>query len=52
MDRNEHEISFEVDMDKQRINEFLSGLTEVVEFIDISIKKLPMDMIIKRIYSE
>lgn len=49
---NEREISLEVDMDKQGINEFLSGLTDTVSFTDISIKELPMDMIIKRIYSE
>lgn len=46
------EISLEVDMDKQNIREFLNGLQDAVGFTDISIKELPMDMIITRIYSE
>lgn len=49
---NDCEISLEVDMDKQGIREFLNGLNETVSFKDISIKELPMDMIITRIYSE
>ncbi|MBQ7775498.1 MAG: ATP-binding cassette domain-containing protein [Lachnospiraceae bacterium] len=49
---NAHEISLEVDMDKQGIKEFLNSLNESVSFTDISIKELPMEMIIKRIYSE
>ena len=49
---NACEISLEVDMDKQSINEFLEGLNQLVSFTDISIKELPMDMIITRIYSE
>lgn len=49
---NAREISLEVDMDKQNIREFLNGLNDTVSFTDISIKELPMDMIITRIYSE
>ena len=49
---NAHEISLEVDMDKQGIKEFLNSLNESVSFTDISIKELPMELIIKRIYSE
>ncbi len=49
---NPHEISLEVDMDKQGIREFLNSLNESVSFTDISIKELPMEMIIKRIYNE
>lgn len=49
---NDNEISFEVDLEKQEISEFLNELTGRVDFTDISIQELPMDMIIKRIYSE
>lgn len=49
---NPCEISLEVDMDKQSIREFLNGLNEKVGFKDISVKELPMDMIITRIYNE
>ncbi len=49
---SELDISLEVDMEKQGINEFLNLLSESVSFTDISVKELPMDMIITRIYSE
>ncbi len=49
---NEHNISLEVDTDKQAITDFLKMLTEYVDFKDISVKELPMDMIITRIYNE
>lgn len=49
---NSHEISLEVDLDKQEIREFLGSLNGVVDFKDISIKELPMETIITRIYSE
>ena len=49
---NSHEISLEVDLDKQEIREFLGSLNGVVDFMDISIKELPMETIITRIYSE
>lgn len=49
---NELDISLEVDTEKQEINDFLKTLTEYVDFKDISVKELPMDMIITRIYSE
>ena len=49
---NPHKISVEVDMDQQGMKEFLSSLNESVSFMDISIKELPMDMIITKIYSE
>ena len=49
---NPYEISLEADLDKQGIRELLSNLNETVNFADISIKELPMDMIITRIYTE
>ncbi len=49
---NPRKISVEVDLDKQGIKDFLNGLNETVSFMDISIKELPMDMIITKIYSE
>ncbi|OPZ90809.1 MAG: Daunorubicin/doxorubicin resistance ATP-binding protein DrrA [Firmicutes bacterium ADurb.Bin419] len=49
---SELDISLEVDMEKQGINEFLNHLSKSVIFTDISVKELPMDMIITRIYSE
>jgi len=49
---SETDISLEVDTDKQKINDFLKTLTEYVSFKDISVKELPMDLIITRIYSE
>ncbi len=49
---SELDISLEVDMEKQGINEFLNLLSESVSFTDISVKELPMDMIITRIYNE
>lgn len=49
---NNHEISLEVDLDKQNIRDFLGSLNGVVDFKDISIKELPMETIITRIYSE
>lgn len=49
---SELDISLEVDMEKQSINKFLNTLSESVSFTDISVKELPMDMIITRIYSE
>ncbi|MGN0636766.1 MAG: ATP-binding cassette domain-containing protein [Huintestinicola sp.] len=49
---NELDISLEVDTQKQPITDFLKSLTDYVSFRDISVKELPMDMIITRIYSE
>ena len=49
---NPYEISLEADLDKQGIRELLNSLNETVNFADISIKELPMDMIITRIYNE
>ena len=49
---NEQDISLEVDTEKQEIADFLKELGNYVEFRDISVKELPMDMIITRIYSE
>ena len=46
------DISLEVDTEKQSISEFLRGLTAYGDFRDISVKELPMDMIITRIYNE
>ena len=49
---NPYEISLEADLDKQGIRDLLNNLNEMVNFADISIKELPMDMIITRIYNE
>ena len=49
---NELNISLEVDTEKQPITDFLKSLTDHVSFKDISVRELPMDMIITRIYSE
>ena len=49
---NPYEISLEADLDKQGIRDLLNNLNETVNFADIFIKELPMDMIITRIYNE
>ena len=49
---SEFAISLEVNTDEQEITDFLKFLSRHVEFKDISIQELPMDMIITRIYSE
>lgn len=49
---NEYDISIEVDTEKQPITDYLKSLTDYVCFRDISVKELPMDMIITRIYNE
>lgn len=49
---NEFDISLEVDIERQPVTDFLKALTAHVSFRDISVKELPMDMIITRIYSE
>lgn len=49
---NELDISLEVDTSEMPIAEFLRTLTGYAEFRDISVKELPMDMIITKIYSE
>ena len=51
-EENPYEISLEADLDKQGIRELLNSLNEAVNFADISIKELSMDMIITRIYNE
>ncbi|MGN0608647.1 MAG: ATP-binding cassette domain-containing protein [Oscillospiraceae bacterium] len=49
---NEFDIALEVDTEKRQIKDFLASLADYAEFRDISVKELPMDMIITRIYSE
>ncbi len=49
---NPSEISLEVDLDRRSMHEFLNGLNDAARFVDISIKELPMEMIIRRIYNE
>lgn len=49
---NESELSLEVDTEKSPITDFLKSLSDSVDFKDISVKELPMDIIITRIYSE
>lgn len=51
-EENGLDISLEVDTEKESINDFLKSLSSSVDFTDISVKELPMDMIITRIYSE
>ena len=49
---NAREVSLEVDLDRQEIRDFLNGLNGIIDFKDISIKELPMETIITRIYNE
>ncbi|MGN0666420.1 MAG: ATP-binding cassette domain-containing protein [Huintestinicola sp.] len=49
---NDLDLSLEIDTEKQGITSFLKDLTAQLDFKDISVKELPMDMIITRIYSE
>lgn len=47
-----HEISIELDTEKYEITAFLNTLGNYVGFRDISVKELPMEMIITRIYND
>lgn len=49
---SELDISLEIDTQKHKITDFLKALTSCVDFKDISVKELPMELIITRIYSE
>ncbi len=49
---DELHISLEIDVGERSITEFLSTLASYAEFTDISVKSLPMDAIITRIYTE
>ena len=49
---NELDVSLEVDTEQQEITDFLKSLTDHVDFKDISVKELPMDRIITKIYSQ
>ncbi|MBR6872085.1 MAG: ATP-binding cassette domain-containing protein [Ruminococcus sp.] len=44
-------ISLEVDTEQRSITEFLATLSSTVDFTDISVRSLPMDEIITRIYT-
>ncbi|MCI7768367.1 MAG: ATP-binding cassette domain-containing protein [Oscillospiraceae bacterium] len=46
------EISLELDTAKQTMPEFLNSLTAQIDFKDITVRELPMDMIITKIYTE
>ena len=46
------EISLEADTEKQTMPDFLNSLTSRIDFKDITVRELPMDMIITKIYSE
>jgi len=48
---NELDISLEVNTSQQSITDFLESLTKYIDFKDISVKELPMDLIITRIYN-
>lgn len=50
--QQKNQISLEIDLDKYEIQDFLSKLSGTINFTDISVKELPMDMIITRIYQE
>lgn len=50
--QEKNQISLEIDLDKYEIQEVLSKLSGLINFTDISVKELPMDMIITRIYQE
>lgn len=49
---SELDVSLEVDTEQQEITDFLKSLTDHVDFKDISVKELPMDRIITKIYSQ
>ena len=46
------EISLEADTENQTMPDFLNSLTAQIDFKDITVRELPMDMIITKIYSE
>ena len=48
---NELSVSLEIDTEQRSITEFLTTLSNYVEFTDISVRELPMDMIITKIYN-
>ena len=50
--KHNHKIVLEVDVDRIPINQFIMKLAEIYEFTDISIKELPMEQIITKIYKE
>ena len=49
---DELHVSLEVDTEQHSITEFLTSLASLSDITDISVRSLPMDMIITRIYSE
>ncbi|NLZ45091.1 MAG: ATP-binding cassette domain-containing protein [Clostridiales bacterium] len=50
-EKSQREITIEVDLNKKDIRSFISELSKMVEFSDISVKELPMEQIITQIYS-
>ena len=48
--KSDYEYILEVNLDNSSINTFIRNLTHMCEFSDISIKELPMEKIITRIY--
>lgn len=49
---DELHVSLEVDTEQRSITEFLTSLASFSDITDISVRSLPMDMIITRIYTE
>lgn len=52
LDANDTTLTIEVDVDKMPISNFISELSNKYPFTDISIKELPMEKIIRHIYTE
>lgn len=52
LDSTESSVRIEVDVDITPIDEFISHLSKKYPFTDISIKSLPMEKIIRHIYTE
>ncbi|MCL1845883.1 MAG: ATP-binding cassette domain-containing protein [Defluviitaleaceae bacterium] len=50
--KSSHEIVIEVDTEKTPIGAFIENLSQKIHFADISIKSLPMEEIIAKIYSD
>lgn len=48
--KSDYEYTLEVDLENSSINIFMQNLSRMCEFSDISIKELPMEKIITRIY--
>lgn len=52
LDTENHKLKIELDVDATPVTEFISGLNKKFTFTDISIKELPMETVIRHIYTE